>query len=293
MSSQSAPSESQKNMYRSRQRRTVLRAVVLTLVAVPWIVVPLWMLVINSAKPLEEASLLQLGLPHQWALAENYSTVFTEGNYGQALTNSLLIVIPTIVVVIFFGSMTAWAFARSRSLSAQVAYRVTVLSVVLPPAILPTIYELQALQINGTGFGYFLVMTGTRMGAVVFLATGFIKSVPRDLEEAAAIDGAGRLQIFLRIILPLTVPVLLVGSVILIISTWNEFFFAAFLLQGPERATLPLALFQFASASADQNLLRWNLIFAHVVMTSIPIIIVYLIVQRRLVPGLSSGAVKG
>jgi raffinose/stachyose/melibiose transport system permease protein len=277
----------------SPRRRKTIRAATLGIIALPWVVLPLWMLVVNSFKPLDEASLLDLGLPKHWALKENYSAVIQDGNYLQALTNSLVIVVPTIVVVILLGAMTAWAYARSRSVSAKIAYNITVLSVVLPPAILPTIYELQMLQINGTRFGYFLVLTGTRMGAVVFLATGFIKSVPKDLEEAAAIDGASRLQIFVRLILPLTVPVLLVGSVILIISTWNEFFFASFLLQGPDRATLPLALFQFASASADQNLLKWNLIFAHVVMTSIPIIIAYLFVQRRLVPGLSAGAIKG
>jgi raffinose/stachyose/melibiose transport system permease protein len=131
------------------------------------------------------------------------------------------------------------------------------------------------------------------MGTVVFLATGFIKTVPRDLEEAASIDGAGRVQIFVRIIFPLVVPVLLVGSVILIISTWNEFFFAQFLLHGSDTATLPLALFQFASASADQAVLNWNLIFAHVVLTSLPIVLVYLFVQRRIIPGLSAGALKG
>lgn len=275
------------------RRRTAVRVTVLSVVALPWVVLPLWLLLINSAKPLDEASLLELGVPTRWALWDNYARVVDEGHYLQALGNSLMVVVPTIVVVVVLGSMAAWAYARSRSMTAKVAYNVTVLSIVLPAAILPTIYELQTLQIDGSRLGYFLVLAGTRMGTVVFLATGFIKTVPRELEESAAIDGASRLQIFVRIIFPLVVPVLLVGSVILIISTWNEFFFAEFLLQGPDRATLPLALFQFASASADQTILNWNLIFAHVVLTSIPIVVVYLIVQRRLIPGLTAGAIKG
>lgn len=278
---------------RSERRRTAARVTVLSLIAVPWVVLPLWLLLVNSAKPLEEASLLNLGLPSKWAMWDNYATVIREGHYRQALTNSLMVVVPTIMVVILLGSMAAWGYARSSSMTAKIAYNLTVLSVVLPPAILPTIYELQTLQINGSRLGYFLVLSGTRMGSVVFLATGFIKSIPRELEESAALDGANRLQIFTRIILPLVVPVLLVGSVILIISTWNEFFFAEFLLQGQDRATLPLSLYQFASASADQSVLRWNLVFAHVVLTSIPIVLVYLLVQRRVIPGLSSGAVKG
>ncbi|WP_432974807.1 carbohydrate ABC transporter permease [Dactylosporangium sp. CA-233914] len=266
---------------------------VLSLIALLWVVLPLWMLLVNSAKPLEEAALLGLELPKKWALGANYSFVINEGHFGKALVNSLTVVVPTIAVIVVLGAMAAWAYARSRSMTARVAYNITVLSIVLPAAILPTIYELQTLGIDGTRFGYFLVMAGTRMGNVVFLATGFIKSVPRDLEDSASIDGAGRLQIFIRIIFPLAVPVLLVGSVILIISTWNEFFFAGFLLQGSDRATLPLALYHFASASADQPVLRWNVIFAHVVLTSIPLVLAYLFVQRRVVSGLSAGAIKG
>lgn len=277
-----------KSRWRNRARITVL-----SVIALLWVVLPLWMLLVNSAKPLHEAALLELGLPKQWALWDNYSFVIREGHYLQALMNSLAVVVPTIAVIIVLGAMAAWAYARSRSMTARLAYTITVLSVVLPAAILPTIYELQTLGIDGTRLGYFLVMAGTRMGNVVFLATGFIKSVPRDLEDSAAIDGASRMQIFLRIIFPLTVPVLLVGSVILIISTWNEFFFAGFLLQGSDRATLPLALYHFASASADQPVLRWNVIFAHVVLTSIPVMLAYLLVQRRVVPGLSAGAIKG
>lgn len=271
----------------------LFRPIVLLLVALPWVVLPLWLLLVNSAKPLNEASSLSLSLPAKWALGDNYSTVIREGHYVQALTNSLLVIVPTLLVVVLLGSMAAWAYARSSSLWMKITYSLTVLSVLLPPAILPTVYELQTLHVDGSRLGYFLVMTGTRMGTVVFLSTGFIRALPRDLEEAALTDGANRLQVYRIIILPLMVPVLLVGSVILIISTWNDFFFASFLLQGSDRATLPLALYQFASASTDVSAMRWNLIFAHVVLTSLPLILLYLLVQRRVVGGLSEGGIKG
>src|SRR5215475_5817846 len=168
---------------RSARRKSGIRVAVLSAIAVPWIVLPLWLLLVNSAKPLYEASLLGLGLPKKWALWSNYSAAISQGHYPQALLNSLEVVVPTLAVIIVFGSMAAWAFARSRSMTVKVAYNVTVLSIVLPAAILPTIYELQTLHIDGSRIGYFLVLTGTRMGTVVFLATGFIKSVPRDLED--------------------------------------------------------------------------------------------------------------
>lgn len=93
------------------------RRVVLVAIAVPWVGVPLWMLLVNSAKPYTEASVLGLGLPDQWFLVENYGRVIEEGNYPVALVNSLIIAIPTLACVIVFGSMAAWAFARSRRLS--------------------------------------------------------------------------------------------------------------------------------------------------------------------------------
>jgi raffinose/stachyose/melibiose transport system permease protein len=271
-------------------RGDLIRILVLSALALPWIAIPVWLLLVNSVKPYTEASLLNLDLPKVWRF-DNYATVFVEGNYPTGLLNSLVIAVPTLVTVLLLGSMAAWAFARSKRISMKVAYNLSVLSVLLPPAILPTIFELQLLQIDGSRLGYFLVMVGTRLGVVIFLATGFIRAMPADLEEAAAIDGASKPQIYRLLILPSLISVLLVGGVILIITIWNEFLFALFLLRGAD--TLPLGLFRFASAAPEVAAFRWDLVFAHVILTSLPLIIVYLFVQRRLVQGLSEGAVKG
>jgi raffinose/stachyose/melibiose transport system permease protein len=266
----------------------------LVVIAIPWILVPLWLLLVNSFKPYNEAALLTLSLPHHWAIASNYGTALHQWGFLSALKNSALVVIPTMLVVVFLGSLAAWGFARSQSMTMKVAFNVSVLSILLPPAVLPTIYLLEKLHLQPSIWGYALSMMGTRMGIVVFLATGFLRSFPRSLEEAATIDGASRLQTYRRIILPLLRPVLLVGGVILVISVWNEFFFALFLLGGSTESTLPLALFQHAASSATNEVTYlWNLIFADVVLTSLPVLVVYLLVNRRLIAGLSEGALKG
>ena len=128
---------------------------------------------------------------------------------------------------------------------------------------------------------------------MIFLATGFLRAFPRDMEEAAAIDGANRGQIYRFIVLPMLSPVLFVGAVLLVISVWNEFFFASFLLPKPDQATLPIALYRFATAGTTQVTYQWQLIFAHVVMTSLPLIVVYLVAQRRVLSGLTEGGVNG
>lgn len=265
----------------------------LTLFAVPWVLLPLWLMVVNSFKPLSEATRLSISLPEQWTIAENYMTVIERGNYSTALQNSLLITLPTILIVLLLGAAAAWAYARSRSKVLRVTYYIAMLSILLPPALLPTIFLLQRLDLDGTRLGYLLVTIGTRLGIIVFLTTGFIRVLNSEYEEAAQIDGASKLQIFRHIVLPLVMPTLFVGAILLMIGVWNEFFFASFLMPRNEQATLPLALFRFSSTGAQFAGLNWNLIFAHVVITSLPLLIVYVFAQNRIISSLASGGVKG
>lgn len=271
-------------------RRTI-RYVLLTLFAIPWVGIPFWLLLVNSFKTEGAASVLSMSWPKIWAAWDNYKTVISAGSYLTGLKNSCLVAIPTILVVLLLGTMAAWAYARSKSRSLKVTYYVSALSIVLPPAIIPTIYILSKLGINGTQFGYVLVMTGTRLGVVCFLATGYVRSLPTAYEEAAEIDGASKWVIYWKVILPMLAPMLFTGAVLLVISVWNDFYYALFLLQGSGRATLPLALYQFASSSTEG--LSWNLVFAQVILSSLPLLIVYIVLQRRVLRGLTEGGVVG
>jgi len=282
------------SMVASRGRvRAVVRNVLLTLFAIPWVVVPVWLVLVNSAKSTPEAGELGLGLPKEWHLLDNYMTVIVEGDYPTALRNSLVVVLPAIALTLLLGSVAAWAYARSSSMGMRVAYNVTVLTILLPPALLPTIFILQQTGLQGSTLGYVLVTIGVRLGLVVFLMVGFIRQLPPSLEEAAQVDGASRLSVYWHIILPLTRPVFFVAGVLLTISVWNEFFFASFLLAAQDQATLPLALFQFSSQGGAQVLRVWNLIFAHVVLTSLPLVVVYIFAQKRVISGLTDGGVQG
>ena len=285
----------QPSLARSKKDRSALYAALkylaITLFALPWVVIPLWLMIVNSLKTASEASDLNLGLPTDWSAVENYTAVFVTGNYLTGLANSLLVAVPTIAVVLLFGSMAAWAYARSTKKSFQVFFYITSLSILLPPAVIPTIYLLSSLNLDGSVVGYALMMMGTRMGLIVFLTTGFVRGIPIELEEAASIDGASRLRIYFSIMLPLLKPTLFVGGILLVIQVWNDFFFALLLLKTSANATLPLTLYSFASASTTT--LNWNLVFAHVIMTSLPLVIVYLVAQRRVLAGLTEGGIKG
>ena len=270
---------------------SAIRLVLVSIFAIPWIVVPPWLVLVSSFQAPGEAARLELTLPTEWAVVENYTAVFTQGGYGKALVNSLLVSVPTIVVVVLVGAAAAWAFGRSRRVSMQTVFYAIALSMLVPPTLIPTIYLLREIGLNGSMLGYVLVMIGTRMGVLVFLATGFVRNMPVDLEAAAEIDGANRLQVFFQIILPLLSPVLFVGGIFILVTVWGDFFFAQFLIPGTATQTLPLSLYSFASSSAQT--LRWNLVFAHVAMTGLPLLIAFILAQRKVIGGLSEGAVKG
>ena len=276
----------------ARQRwKSPVKYGLLILFAIPWLMVPIWLIVVNSFKTEGEAALLSLSLPTDWAIVDNYTAVVVRGNYLTGLRNSLLVAVPTVIVVLFLGSLASWAYARSNRRSSQVFFYITSLSILLPPAIIPTIYLLRSLQLDGTIVGYALMMMGTRMGLVVFLTTGFVRGLPTELEEAAAIDGASRIRTYFSVLLPMLRPILLTGAVLMVIVVWNDFFFGQLLLKGSANATLPLTLYAFASASISG--LNWNLVFAHLVMTSAPLVVMYLVAQRQILSGLTEGGLKG
>lgn len=249
------------------------------------------MILVNSFKTEGEAAQLSLALPETWAIVENYTAVFVTGNYLVGLRNSLLVAVPTVLVILLLGSLAAWGYARSRRIPLQVFFYITSLSILLPPAVIPTIFILRGMELDGSILGYALMMMGTKMGLVVFLTTGFVRSLPVELEEAAAIDGASRMRTYFSVLLPMMRSILLVGAVLIVIVVWNDFFFGQLLLKTSANATLPLTLYTFASASVSG--LRWNLVFAHLVMTSLPLVIVYLLAQRRILAGLTEGGLKG
>jgi raffinose/stachyose/melibiose transport system permease protein len=275
---------------RARATGTV-RYTLLALFALPWVVLPLWLLLVNSFKTEGDASVPSLSWPSHWHAVANYRTVIDQGAFLTGLLNSVVIAVPTIAAVLLLGSMAAWTYARTSARSLRATYYLSALSIILPPAIIPTVYILMQLGINGTRVGYLLTLTGTRLGVVVFLATGFVSTLPPSLEEAAQMDGANKWQIYWKIILPLLRPVLFTSAIMLCISVWNDFFFALFLLPGQAQATLPLTLYRFASTST--NGIAWNLVFADVVLTGLPLFLAYLFMQRRVLAGLTDGSVTG
>ncbi|MER5831448.1 carbohydrate ABC transporter permease [Streptomyces sp. NPDC002130] len=267
-----------------------LQPAAVLLIAALTIGIPLWLVAVTSVKPQAEAIKPSLSLPHQVRAAENYQQTFDQGKVVQGFVNSLLVVVPSVVLVLLLGAGAAWVFARRKGRLVGTLYALSISGLLLPPAVITIVMELRQLGLAGTQPGMIAVYTGMYLSTSIFFMTGFIRNLPEELEEAARMDGAGPARVFLQVILPLLRPVIATATIMVMLFAWSDIFYAFFVLGGGEKATLPLNLYQVASAQLYLN--NWHLIFAYVVMMSLPMVAVFVVAQRRIVAGITSGAVK-
>lgn len=263
---------------------TLLKNILLIAFATVSIFIPLWIVLVNSAKPIGEANELGMGLPREWALVENYTTVLEEGTMGRGFLNSLTVVVPSVIGIVLFGSMAAWVFARSKSRRISLLYYLSIAAILIPPAIVASVRVMRTLDDLAPQIQLILFYMGVYMSFAIFLITGFVKTIPIELEEAARIDGASPVTIFFRVILPLLTPILITATFIMLLFMWNDFFYAFFFVGGAQDRTMVLGLFSFISGFFQQ--IRWNLVFASVVIVSLPLIFVFALAQRWIVSGL-------
>lgn len=275
-----------KPMIAKTVKYTVISAVAFVVIGLPF-----WMVLVTAAKPFQEALNPGFGLPHHWALISNFRTVITQGAAGTGLLNSVAVTGSAVALVLVFGSMAAWIFARSASRTVRALFYFSILGILIPAPVITSVYLDAQLGIAGSRTSLVGVYTGVYLALAIFLITGFVRTIPRELEEAAEIDGASRLRIFWQIIFPLLRPVLFAAGVVLWVYVWNDFFYAFFLLNGASEQTLPLGL--FAVVSSNSHSTNWNYVFADVIVVSLPLVIVFVIGQRRILAGVMAGGVKG
>jgi raffinose/stachyose/melibiose transport system permease protein len=266
-----------------------LQPVVTVALVVLLIGIPLWLVVVTAGKSQGEAIQPDLTLPGRWQLWANLHQVWVDGHVPAALFGSLIIVVPTVAGVLILGSMAAWVLARRASRVTALLYALGISGIILPPAVITVVLLLRQLGLAGTVIGMIGVYLGTYLSTVIFFVTGFVRTIPEALEEAAEIDGASPFAVFRRIVLPLLRPVLATATILICLYVWNDVFYAFFVVGG-RVDTLPLNLFRVASAGLYLN--NWHLIFAYVILMSLPLIAVFAVAQRRIIAGITGGAVK-
>jgi len=268
---------------------TFSRELVLLLIAALWWV-PFYFLVIGSLKPEAESySTTASDLPSRLAW-ENLSHAWGgTGGYtlGESMKNSLIITVGTVLILVVVGSLAAYAISRHPGALGTLLYFVFALAIIIPfqLGIIPTYVALHRLHLNATYAGMILLHTGLLMPLSVFLYAGFVRTIPRDYEEAAYVDGAGRFLTFTRVIFPLLLPITATVAVITGVIVWNDFFLQLIFLAGSHKQTVPVAIYGFVGEYAT----NWSLIFATVLLSIIPIMLFYMFAQRQLIRGFSGG----
>jgi raffinose/stachyose/melibiose transport system permease protein len=274
---------------RRTRRRFPVQPVAAILVAVLVLGVPFWLVIATAAKTQAEALNPNLSPPSDWRLFDNFAQVFSDGRMVAGFFGSLLVMVPAVVGVLILGSMAAWVLGRRGGRLTAAIYALGISGIVLPPAVVTIVLLLRQLGLAGTALGMIGVYMGMYLSTVIFFVTGFVRTIPHELEEAARVDGAGPVRTFIRVILPLLRPVLATATILICLYIWNDVFYALFVIGG-RIDTLPLNLYQVASAGL--YLQNWHLIFAYIILMSLPLLITFVVAQRRIISGITSGAVK-
>ncbi|GAA3880221.1 carbohydrate ABC transporter permease [Leifsonia kafniensis] len=223
---------------------------------------------------------------------DNFIAAIDKANLIHAAGNSLIVAVSTTVIVTIISLPAAYALARFRTKMRGIATGWILLSQVFPfiLIIIPLFLVLKQIGLVNNLVGLILVYTVWSLPFALWMLQGYVAGIPVELEEAGAMDGGSRLLILRRIVLPLLAPGLVATSLFTFISSWNEFFFALVLIQDPELQTLPLTLARFVGAEGQVQL---GQLAAAALLATIPSLVFFALIQRRLTSGLMSGAVKG
>lgn len=254
-------------------------------------IVPFLFVVINASKSVEESATLDFSLPERWLFWTNLVEVVKTRDYALLLAywNSTVITVGAISLLVVFGAMVGYIVQRRPSTVTRIIYAVALSGLMIPPAVVPTIWVLQELHLFKTLHGMILIQVAYGLGFTVLLFRAFIATIPRDLDEAALIDGANPWQTFFRVILPLLKPVTVTVIVVQSITIFNDFTHPLYYLPGRDNITVQLTLYNFQSQFVSQS----NLLFMNILLITIPPLIMYIVFNRQIVAGMTSGAVKG
>lgn len=261
-----------------------------------WVVFPLVWVVYSSFK--DDTAILRhpLALP-AWADMDGatYARAWSGARLGEYFLNSAFVTSVSVALILVLGAMAAYALARFHHPLGKAAHTAFLAGLMIPAqlAMVPLFFELRALGLLDSRWGLILVYTANGLPFAVFILAGFFRGLPRTLHEAAVVDGCTEAQAFWRVMLPLARPGLVTVAIFQFIGIWKEYFFAFMLVGGggAEAKTLPLGLANLAITAQYRS--DYGMLFAGIVIVTLPILAIYLFLQGHLVRGITAGALKG
>lgn len=274
--------------------RRVWREAIQLLFAVVIIVVfgaPLLFVALNAGMDAPQAAEMRMALPESPQYLSNLSEVIQarDGMIIRAFYNSTIITVSSIVLLIVVGAMSGMVLERKKGRAVGPIMLIVLAGLMVPPAVVPTIRLLQILGIFKTITSMVLIEVAINLPVTIVLYRAYMVSVPRELDESALMEGASAWQLFWQIILPLVKPVTATVVVLSAVFIFNDFVHPLYFLPGAENATVQLTLYNFMSRYSTQ----WNLLFANVLLISLPPLVAFVVFNKKIVAGVVAGAVKG
>lgn len=270
-------------------KEAVLRQIPLVIYAL-LILVPLTLVLFASFKNLNQLYLDPLGIPAKWDIS-NYQRLFAKEKMFIYFKNSIVVTFTSVFFILFLGSMISYAIIRLPKWLGNTLFALITVGMMVPTQVnmIPTYILFAKLNLLNKHIGLIIVTIATLLPICVFILTGFMKTLPKGLIEAAMIDGASHWQIYSRVVLPLSLPSLASTAIFAFVISWNELLYPLLFIKSSSLKTLPLALLMFQG----EYLTDYPMIFAGVVAASIPMVIVYIFLQRYFIAGMTAGSMKG
>lgn len=272
---------------KSRRKGKVI-SFILCLVITPVFLIPILMMVLGSFKTQGEALHMDLSLPKQFMI-ENYQHVLETGNILRGYKNSFIITIVAVAFVIVFGSMAGIVISRRNDKKMNAVYYYFVFGLTATMQLVTTYFLLLKMHLLETYIGVILVFTAVNLSFAVMTFASFVRGIPREIDEAALIDGCNTMQMFFKVLIPIMKPAVITNLIIATISIWNNFQIPLYLMSSSERTTIPMMVYNFYGLYARD----WQYVFAAIMFTILPVVILYLCLQKYIVEGMTAGAVKG
>ena len=253
-------------------------------------IVPFYFIILNSLKNRRDAGLMNLNLPDALHF-ENFVEVISTNNFMlvRAFINSTIITAGGIAVLVVVCSLGGYVLQRIAGKFMMGINFLILAGLMVPPAILPTIWVMQVIGIYRSLFGMILVEAALTIPFTTMLYRGYTASIPREIEEAAYVDGCNSTRLFVQIIFPLLLPVTATVIVLSAVNIFNDFVNPLYFLPGAQNPTVQLTLYNYMGRYASS----WNMLFADVVLITIPPLLLFIFFNRKIVSGITAGAVKG
>jgi raffinose/stachyose/melibiose transport system permease protein len=265
--------------------------VVALVLATAIFLVPFALMLLTAVKDPEQAIDLDFAWPTSWPVVENFMAVIEARDYVllRAYVNSTIITVASVALLVVFAAMASFVLQRRPGKVAKLADFLVLSGLIIPPAVVPTIWLLQALGLFKTLPGMILAEVAFNLSFAMLLFRAFVAAIPRELDEAAQIDGCSGMRLFFRVIFPLLRPVTITVILVSSVNIFNDFVNPLYLLPGDENATVQVTLYNFQSQYNTQ----WNLLFMDIVLITIPPLVMFVFFNRKIVAGMTAGAIKG